>query len=378
MTTNRPLNVVLLPTLECNAACDYCFEEKASLRLSLAQVPRLVEALLGLMEERGIVDANVYWQGGEAMLMGPDWYERANEVMAAAAAARGLALRHHLQTNLIGYGRRWDRVVERMFGNALGTSMDFPNLHRRLHDGSTRGYDEAWARAVQETREAGIHLGVIAVVNAGSLEAGPEAFYDFFTRQAGVCDFQVNTPFPGGPGRNARPLDTQALSRFLLGLMEIWMERGFDRGVRLGPFDALVETFAGRPAQLPCIWQQNCADEFVSIDARGEAALCDCWVTSYPDHRFGNVFGPRSLGDLLRQSPARRAFLDRPERLMESEDCIVCPHLSLCHGGCPVRTFTAKGTLFSKDPYCDVYKAVFSRARELAGNAVERRSQTDP
>ena len=367
MRGNRPLNVVLLPTLECNAACDYCFEVKADSRLSLDVVPRLAEALLEHMEVRGSAEAEIYWQGGEVLLMGVPWFERANELMGKAAAARGLAFRHHLQTNLIGYTAAWNPLLLEMFGGSLGTSMDFPNLHRRLRNGSTGDYDAAWTRAVREVTDAGLHVGVIAVAHAATLAAGPEAFYEFFTRRAGVTDFQVNTPFPGGPGRHAEPLDVDALSGFLRGLMDLFVERGFGRGVRLGPFDALIDSFSGRPAQLPCFWQPSCADEFLSIDARGEVALCDCWVTSYPEHRFGNLFGPRSLGQILSESPARRAFLERPERLAASEDCLACPFLSLCHGGCPVRTFTVKGTLHAKDPYCEVYKAVFERARYWAG-----------
>ena len=47
---------------------------------------------------------------------------------------------------------------------------------------------------------------------------------------------------------------------------------------------------------------------------------------------------------------------------LEHEDCLQCRFLSICHGGCPVRTYSALGTMLAKDPYCEVYKAVFGRA----------------
>jgi uncharacterized protein len=65
---------------------------------------------------------------------------------------------------------------------------------------------------------------------------------------------------------------------------------------------------------------------------------------------------------MLSESPARRKFVERPGKLVKDEDCLECRFLSICHGGCPVRTFTALGTMNSKDPYCEVYKAIFSRA----------------
>lgn len=369
-----PLSLILLPTLECNVACDYCFEEKARVRLTREQLPELTRAILDHMQARGTAQAELYWQGGEALLLGPAWFEHAGETMGRAAAERGLALRHYLQTNLIGYGAHWNPVLRSMFDGALGTSMDFPNRHRRLKNGSAERYTEVWLRSVRQAREAGLKVGVIAVLQADSLEAGARAFLSFFAREAGIDDLQVNLPFPGGPGRGGDTLAPGPLARFLLELLDAWLETSFE-GLRLSPFDALLDTFSGRPARLPCTWQPNCASEFAAIDARGSVALCDCWVASYPAQRFGNVFGAASLSELLGASPARQAFLDRPRHLVDHEDCARCEHLALCHGGCPVRAFAARGTILAKDPYCEVYQALFVRCRERAAVTVGRRRE---
>jgi uncharacterized protein len=367
------LSLILLPTLECNVACDYCFEDKARVQLSPEQLPELTRSILDHMAARGTTKAELYWQGGEALMLGPAWFEHAFETMGRAAAERGLAFHHSLQTNLIGYGPHWNPILRAMFDGSLGTSMDFPNRHRRLKNGSTERYTEVWLRSVRQAREAGLKVGVIAVLHGGSLEVGARDFLSFYTREAGIDDLQVNLPFPGGPGQGGDTLASGPLTRFLLELIDTWLETAFAGGFRLGPFDALLDTFAGRSAQLPCIWQPNCANEFAAIDARGSVALCDCWVTSYPQHRFGNVFGTKNLSEMLGGSPARKAFLERPRHLLDNEECGTCPHLSLCHGGCPVRTFAATGTIFAKDPYCEVYKALFTRCRERAAGTVRRK-----
>jgi uncharacterized protein len=362
----QPLSLILLPTLDCNAECDYCFEEKSPIHLSPAALERLTAAILDHMDATGAGEAELYWQGGEALLLGPAWFAAAHESMGAAAAARGRTLRHYLQSNLIGYGPRWNSIIRTMFDGAVGTSMDVPNDHRRLRDGSTERYTQAWLDAVAAARSAGLTVSVIAVVHAGSLRIGAEEFLRFFCERAGIDDVQVNLPFPGGPGNGGETLDPDALSRFLVDLLDAWAERYVDRGLRLAPFADLIDHYLGRPARLPCIWQANCATDFAAVDARGDVALCDCWVTSYPEYRFGNLFTGASLSDLLRGSPARRALLARPARLMDIEDCGTCPHLSLCHGGCPVRAFASTGTIEAKDPYCRVYQAVFVKCRDLA------------
>lgn len=365
--SHRYFSVILLPTSDCNVACEYCFEEKEPYRLPASLVPVLIERLLDHMENEDFEECEIYWQGGEAMIMGPDWYYDTIGQMNSAAESKGRRFVHYLQTNLIGYSSAWEGVLFDLFNGSLGTSMDYPNLHRKLFNGSAEKYTALWRKRLEEVQAAGIQVGVIAVLHQGSLDAGADAFYRFYADELGLDSFQVNTPFPGGPASDAETefqLESEALAVFLGELFDIWIERGIGKGVALGPFDALIDHFTGKEARLPCIWKENCSNQFISVDAKGTVAQCDCWVTSYPDHFFGNLFQSESLTKMLYESPARREFVERPSRLMENEDCLSCRYLSICHGGCPVRTHTALGTMHAKDPYCEVYKAVFARAEK--------------
>ena len=371
---NRVFSVILLPTSDCNVACEYCFEHKEPHKLSMVLVPLLTKQLLDHMEHEGIGECEIYWQGGEAMIMGPDWFVEAGKIMDGAAAARGRRFVHYMQTNLISYTPRWNEVLRSMFDGSLGTSMDYPNLHRKLFNDGPDAYTELWTKRLEEAQAAGLEIGVIAVLHQGSLDAGPEAFYRYYTEELGLTSFQVNTPFPGGPAKAVEEefdLDQAALAEFLTALFNIWMDRGHGAGIALGPFDSLVHHFSGAPARLPCIWKENCSNQFISVDSKGTVAQCDCWVTSYPESFFGNVFQEENLTDMLRTSAARREFVERPKHLVEHEDCLQCRFLSICHGGCPVRTYSALGTMLAKDPYCEVYKAVFERA-EMHGRSLLR------
>jgi radical SAM protein with 4Fe4S-binding SPASM domain len=375
MMNSRIFSVILLPTSDCNVACEYCFERKEPHRLPLSLVPLLTRRLLDHLENQGIGECEIYWQGGEAMIMGPSWFEDAGQLMDRAAKERGCRFIHYLQTNLIGYSDAWNEVIRTMFQGSLGTSMDFPNRHRKLFNGDAEAYTRLWTQKLRRAQAADIKVGVIAVLHQGSIHAGPEKFYRYFTDELGLDNFQVNTPFAGGPASEVDggfQLDTTELADFLSGLFDIWIDRGYDSGVSLGPFDALIDHFTNRPARLPCIWKENCSNQFISVDAKGTVAQCDCWVTSYPESFFGNIFREPDLTRMLANSPARRNFIDRPKRLVEDEDCLSCRYLSICHGGCPVRTYSALGTMMAKDPYCEVYKAVFARA-EAYGRSISRR-----
>src|SRR5262249_24512237 len=247
--------------------------------------------------------------------MPPEWFAEAYQLMGEAARARGKFIEHGLQSNMIAYHPRWNDVIERMFGNTVGTSMDFPNVHRKLFNGSAADYTRIWKRNVQAARANGIKVAGIAVPNQATLEVGAEQFYSYFVDEVGLNSFQVNTPFPGGTPNDAKKslgLDTDELGRFMADLADVWLERGYAQGVALDPISELVKQFMEGSSCLPCIWQSNCADEFISIDARGFVAQCDCWVTSYPDYFFGNIFETEDLGRMLRESRARQEFVARP------------------------------------------------------------------
>lgn len=362
------LQVIFLPTNKCNVDCEYCFEDKTNDRMSHDQLCAVISKLLDFMVRGSIDSLMLHWQGGEIMTMPVEWFERAFDLINDLAAARSKRIDHGLQTNMIGYNPRWNDIIRRMFGNSVGTSMDYPNLYRKLFKGGPDDYTRVWMRNIKTAREAGIGIGVIAVPNRETFRLGAEEFYSYFVDELGITDFQVNTPFPGGEGnstKEALALENDTLSRFFLDLTDVWARRGYRNGISLGPVDQLVARFSGEKSSLPCIWQSNCADEFIAIDARGFVAQCDCWVTSYPEYFFGNIFEADSLTELLANSPARREFLNRPQAIID-QDCIECEYLSMCHGGCPVRTYTFKKTLAEKDPYCSFYKSIFRHTEGMA------------
>jgi radical SAM protein with 4Fe4S-binding SPASM domain len=374
-------SLILLSTLQCNADCEYCFENKTDDRLTIDRLGEMIRKVLDYMVEKSLVSLTIYWQGGEAMLLPPSWYEQAQELIQREAEARGKQVFHSLQSNMLAYSARWNPVIARMFGNSVGTSLDYPNRYRKLLGQTPDSYNEIWGRRVREARAAGIEVQVIAVPNQATLDLGADRFYAHFVDELGITDFQVNTPFPGGESNIAKQqlpvAEVEKLSRFYLDLAEVWLERGHNRGVRVGPFDALLRQFSHEPATLPCIWGENCVNALVSIDPRGQVAQCDCWVTSYPDYHYGNIFECDNFGELLKTSPARQQFNQRPVHLIQ-RDCLNCDYLALCHGGCPVRTYTVYGSLFEKDPYCELYKILFGRieraARNLAQAGVQRRA----
>ena len=131
MTASR-FSLILLPTLGCNADCEYCFENKTNQHLTLDQFAVLFEKVMDFLEQESIGRLSIYWQGGEVMTLPAEWFEQANIIIRQSAGSRKKEVVNYIQSNMIGYNAKWNRVLSDMFGNSVGSSMDFPNLHRRL------------------------------------------------------------------------------------------------------------------------------------------------------------------------------------------------------------------------------------------------------
>jgi uncharacterized protein len=372
--TGSHVSLILIPTLRCNANCEYCFENKSSHSLSTKQFRIILEKMADYMDENHFQDMTIFWQGGEVFTLSPEWFWRAKDIVEQVSSARNKRFLNRIQSNMMEYNDEWQSVISQMFGNRVSSSLDYPNVYRKLNKGAPDTYNRTWFRNVLQARGAGIHVGVISIPNNWTLAIGAQRFYAYFVREMGLKSFQINTPFPGGArnaAKNDLPLDPIKLASFLIDLTDVWIEEGFQKGVSIGPFSGLLNYFLYDAKALPCIWHANCTDQFFCIDPRGQVSQCDCWVASYPEFWFGNIFDSLSVSEILK-SEARTRIRQRPAKLIEHGECISCDYLTLCHGGCPIRTFTTKRDLIATDPYCETYKALFAHVAEKAVNLARR------
>jgi uncharacterized protein len=363
------LSLILLPTLRCNADCEYCFENKSSDVMSLDQFRIILQKVTDYMNLMHVTDLTIYWQGGEVFTMEPKWFMRALEIIDKSSQSSGKNIENELQTNLIGYSKKWNRVLKEMFNNECGSSLDYPNLYRKVSGLPPDQFNKLWLRRYREAASEGIGVGVISLPNRATFKLGARQFYSYYTEEIGLGGFQVNVPFPGfstDPSKTGLLIDIEECSIFACELIDVWMEQGYSHGGRISPYWGILNYFlTGSKSDLLCGTRHDCSREFFSIGPDGNVSQCDCWVASYPEYHFGNVFGCDGLAEIMNSNP-RRLFSDRPVKLMEKSDCVECEYLAICHGGCAIRAYSTCGDLFVKDPYCEMYKAVFKRLQEAA------------
>jgi radical SAM protein with 4Fe4S-binding SPASM domain len=333
--------------------------------LSLGNTEVIFAKILELVKTIECRTLKVYWQGGEVLGLDPETVGRILEMATAVFHDSGVLLEHHLQTNLLPYDtQKWQALLSQFHLGTISSSLDFPNLYRKTPSLAPKLYNQAWLKKREAAVRDGFTVSVVSLPNPETLRLGAGRFYQYFREEIGIKNLQINFPFPG-KGKGLRPLNLQALAEFMSELYAIWVSSG--RDLNLSPFRALEgRIWQGTGPPLSCCWSFSCAQSLLAVGPDGMVGQCDCWITYFSNFFFGSLL-EHPVGDLL-DSPARKAFLDRPLRLLRDSACGECRFWRICHGGCPVRAYAFSGDLFAPDYYCQVYQAMFTAVL----------SQTDP
>lgn len=362
---NSELNLIMVPTTKCNLSCSHCFEKRSDNVMSTEELKVVINKIYDYSLLKNIGKINFYWQGGEVFTLDPSWFEEMHEEVMRIFAKGSIRIRHRLQSNLISYTSKWKPVIENIFENSIGSSLDYPSLHRGFSTVKGDVFNLIWLKFCNRARADGIDVSVISVLNNSSLKIPPKDFLEFYGTRMGISNMQLNFPFDLNSHYNTDDsvfIEPSALGKFLVELFDAWIDDSSQwyRQLHINPFRELLDvfSFAPRPSQCNCIWSGNCAATFFSIGPDSSVGLCDCWVTSLPEFSFGNMQS-QTLDEISRSS-VRTEFINRINSILDSE-CADCPFFSICFGGCIIRTYGRFGTIKTKDPYCEAYKALFTR-----------------
>ncbi len=354
----RGLFVVLLPTLECNLQCDYCFEQHPRGRWDEATTDRVLDDIVELAERRRVDHLRLHWQGGEPLLLGEERLSAALEGARARAARAGIELEQSMQTNLTRYRSSLAPLVKELLGGRLGTSFE-PGPARRFpaeQDGAR--FRKAWLEAFRTAEADGLEVGVLSLVGRDALDEGAASYLERLG-ELGIRRVRLTLPFeePGSPPRGYW-LDAGRVGGFLADAYRWWIEHGRDEGVRLKPMAWFEQMLTVGESAEPglCMFAQSCVEIGLCITPSLDVTLCDSFATSARLALYGN----------LREEPLWRiyggdAWRRAARRCTElwGAPCLECRYLPLCYGGCLVRAARPSPSAPERFHYCESYRALF-------------------
>ena len=320
------LYVTLMPTLQCNLACSYCFQKEhpAFGKMSSATEDATLEWLLRRIDERGLSRLHVHYFGGEPTTR-KDYCLRTAAALSTSMKARGATFTWEMSTNGVQLDAGFAREME-----SLG-----PGSFKVTLDGDKETHDRM--RVYRDGRGS---FDLIFENVAALARAGSKVYVSghFFPDQAASFEKLLDRLEQTGVSRllagvQFRPMvDTQRLgsgtctgcsekqeTQTLVQLNKSIEKRGMTPAVSQG---TTLEGLLG-PCELH--WKNN-----YTIDPEGRVYKCPA-VAGLPGLEVAQVAAP---------SPERIAPL---LELRPWEKCGDCPYLPVCVGGCLGGKFLKTG-----------------------------------
>ena len=377
----------------CNLDCDYCYYlGKAD--LYGGHQPKMSEELLEryisqYIEAVQIPMVTFCWHGGEPLLAGLDFYEKAVALQNKYKGNK--QIENSLQTNGLLMNAEWCDFF-RCNNFLIGISLDGPkDIHDAYrHDRGGHPTFDRVMRAVEMMAVNGVEYNTLSTINDRCAGRGSEV-YAFMRSISKYMQFlpvvemvenaalrverkpcdrlqpndsinhqpsAINRPAivpPGTPSAQLAPwsITSKAFGRFMCDIFNEWVINDVgERFVQL--FDITLAQWCGVQPSL-CSFCPTCGDGLV-VEHNGDVYMCDHFV--YPEYRLGNI-ETEHLRDLQRKPELFRFGIEKRNSL--PTDCRRCEFLFACRGECPKHRFaTTRRGERGLNTLCEGYKHFFS------------------
>lgn len=357
----------------CSLRCAYCYYagKDQALNIGTARMSETVmEAYIRQSLSMHGRDARVEfaWHGGEPVLAGLAFYERV--VRLQQRYGRGRNIVNSMQTNatlLTDDLCRFFREHRFMIGVSVDGPEALHNVYRRTADG--QGSFAQTLRGMELLKKHGVPFNTLTTVNRAN-QKHPREVYSFlrewtdwmqllpvvesvpaqyeteggqqFATPPGIHSVKIKhplTPFSVTP---------EGYGAFLCAVFDLWREADAGRK-HVQMIDVALGNLRGVPSSL-CTHNPLCGHSG-SVEANGDVYACDRYA--FPAYRLGNLLD-ESLEALMESN--RDFGMYKTYGL--PEDCLDCPHIRLCFGGCP------KDRLWENKNYlCEGYRMFFEHIR---------------
>ncbi|MCR5179959.1 MAG: anaerobic sulfatase-maturation protein [Bacteroidaceae bacterium] len=373
---SHPLYVMSKPVGSlCNLQCKYCYylekghlyahqEGHCNFLMSDATLEHFIQQYIQSQIQPQVLFT---WHGGEPLMRPISFYKKA--LALQKQYAEGRIIENSLQTNGTLLTDEWCRFF-RDNGWLIGISIDGPqDLHdeyRRARGGQPSFHKVM--KGIELLQRYGVEWNAMGVVNDFNADYPLDVYH--FYKEIG-CQYIQFTPIverllPHADGRHlasmSEPLDGELadfsvrpgqFAHFACTMFDEWVRKDVGR-IFVQLFDSTLACWAGQPPGV-CSMGATCGHAAV-IEHNGDVYSCDHFV--FPEYLLGNINSDTITSMLY--SPRQHAFGQSKRDALPGQ-CLQCPWLFACNGGCPKDRFrsAADGTP-GLNYLCEDYRQFFS------------------
>ena len=345
-STGGSWSVLIKPTHGCNFNCKYCYD--APYRQKYKNTTMSMETLNEILKRAAAYadSLQLIWHGGEPLLVGKQWYEDAQKVIAMYPE---LDVEQSMQSNGSLLDREWAELSNK-YNIDIGVSFDGP--HQSVRDSR---YEEVEA-SIKEFRGAGGKCGFICVINHENYDSMIETYEYFKTDMKSNISF--NRVFDTIEARN-NGLNIE-VDDYLEKFREFYEYWAYDvNGVEERTVIEFTNHLFGLGTGI-CSFG-DCRGKWLGFNPVGDIYPCDRYV---PDkYKVGNIRDFSTVQDAYASDSYMEYYDENTIRMLE---CIECDYFNTCGGGCNANHITYAGDASKNDPkHCETYKKSFRDVYEF-------------
>lgn len=348
----------------CNLNCAYCYylpKEKMYPGSNFLMTDDVLESFTRqYIEAQQVPEVTFGWQGGEPLLMGREFFERA---LAFQEKYRkpGVRIINTLQTNGTLVDEAWGAFFKE-HNFLIGLSLDGPQA---MHDTYRRdkGNAPTWKRVMHAHdifRQYGVEYNILCTVHQANADHPVEVYRFFrdvvkteFVQFIPIVRRDNDTGHQEGTTLTEQSVTARQYGDFLIGVFDEWVRHDIGR-VFVQIFDVALAAWMGQRPGL-CVFEPTCGLG-LALEHNGDLYACDHFVE--PNYKRGNIM-ETPLIDMVASDAQWKFGQDKRDTL--PQQCRECPVRFVCNGGCPKnRILTTSDGEPGLNYLCEGYKAFFT------------------
>lgn len=352
---------VVKPTHLCNLSCKYCYNDDVrDPIMKETTLERVIGQTFAYAREHAPERlVSFIWHGGEPMVAGRKFFEKAYELQQRHADDT----RYHnsIQTNGTLINDDWIKFFKKA-GFSVSISIDGPRHLNDVYrvDRKGNGSFDKVLEAIERVQDADLPLGICVVISRANIDHIDE-IYDFLAERK--LRFNIIPLNRSGAARDNYAelgLEAEEYAEPWIKMYDRWFDADQDY-VYCSDFVYKTRAIlAGRPAD--CIGLDKCSETNIAVDPVGDVYPC-ATLSGTHETKYGNLV-EADLYSIM-NSPVALAYRNRAT----DPQCATCRWQHVCHGGCLARAYKFFDDHNRRDYYCP---SLFKIYEHIAGRLAEK------
>lgn len=328
----------IIPTLSCNAKCNYCYSNKVEGNIMGDEV--LFKALK-MYSKLDLEFYDIIFHGGEPLLAGFQFFEKAFKRIEGIFNKK---VQIGIQSNLLNLTVDICKLFSKYKVN-VGTSLDGP---QKINDNQRgEGYYKNNLKGQSLLKKYGIKSNCIATISKQSINKLDEISGFFINNKIGYSIHATIKPYEkDSSASHCNSDDYKAIFTYFF---ELYKQQKFEH---IPLIKTAKNNLFNNKGSL-CTFT-NCLGSFYSIIPNGDVYTCTRFI-GIEKYKIGNINNLDSF-DQIKNSDGWLKLANWQENIKGY--CGKCDFLDNCKGGC---MYAALSNNLDHDPLCQAYYEMFSK-----------------